>query len=223
MTQFNFSSLVVLPNLDSYRQLVHLMCAHPQLDRCEFTFNTPLYKATPALASALQLGMAGIDKFDLYLEHAVLNEDVRISVAQKFRQQYAKRFPGSERSDLFLASGELLDFRCRFQIPSMIAEKTEACSRIQRFPHDPQILEAFKDGNSSAFPHTECQLKLFFDHIYNPRHQKRPEVQMAMQDLAVEEPIILELASSGALPGYFFYLLELSVGHLPGRLVWLVD
>ena len=223
MSKLNFSSLVVVPNLRSYQQLVHAMCAHEHLDWSEFTFNTPLYKATPALSAALNLGMTGIEKFDLYFEHAVLDEEVRVDVAQKFRKHYVKRFPGSERSDLFLASGELLDFRCRFKAPTIMQDNAEACSRIQRFPYDQHVFEAFRENNSSAFPHSECQLKLFFDHIYNPRHLKRPEVQMAMQDIGVQEPILLELASSGAIPGYFYYLLEALIGRLSGRLVWMVD
>lgn len=215
------SLALVLPRLDAYAAFVHRIAACPAIAEVEFTYGAPLYKATPAIAAALPGARGALDKFDLYFSQGILEESLRVRLAAQFRRQYLTRHPGSEGSDVFAASADVLQFRFRLDDPRQLPEGRALLLRAAEHPHDARVLADWRRGRPIERPVLMARCKLFLDHVYNPRRRSCPEVQTVMTGSRTHDPVILELEVHGALPGLFWGVLEPHLDAVDGALAWL--
>ncbi len=209
---------IVLPGLASYQDLVHALAAAPFVTETEFTFGTPLYKATELICQKLLETKTALEKFDVYFEQGILVEEQRVLLAQAFRQRYLRAHPRSEGSDVFKASGEVLQFSFLLNQPTVLEGSAEAIAVAESLPHDRAVMESLKKGQGIGRDHLKGTLKLFLDHVYNPRRRDLPEVQEVMTGPRKYEPVVVELMTNGALPGLFGHLLAPLVHPLEGAL-----
>lgn len=212
---------IVLPRLESYRALIHGLTQHSEVAEVEFTYGAPLFKATPQIVEGLKQASGSLGRFDVYFEHGILHEPTRVRLAQKFRQRYLNRHPYSEGSDVFAASADVLQFRFRIDEPRYLLAPTRALEAIARAPHDANILSQVRAKDPIAREHLSGRVKLFLDHVYNPRRTALPEVKKVMTGSRTHSPVIVELEMDGALPGLFWHVLEPRVDEVDGAMVWL--
>ena len=212
---------IVLRDLRSYQQLVHVLHREPAVEAVEFTYRAPLFKGNAAIREALVPGSAAIDKFDVYFEHGILDEEARVNIAQRFRRDWIRRRPGSEAQDVFAASGELLQFVFRLRPPHRCADPQAAMDAIARHPHDADQLAALRAGRAIDPVHLSAEIRIFIDHVFNPRRRKAPTVQAVMTGARTHDPVIVELMTTGGIPGYFVHQLEPPIDEVDGALVWL--
>lgn len=212
---------IVLPDLGAYQRLVHAIADAPCVAETEFTYSAPLYKATPEIADALKDARTALEKFDVYFERGILDEEVRVKLAAAFRQRYLRAHPRSEGSDVFLASGEVLQFRFELHQPATIDGGSEALWVTESLPHDRDVMDALKQGDTVDRNHLRGNVKIFLDHVHNRRRREVPEVQEVMTGPRARDPVIIELMTDGAVPGLFGHLLAPLVHPLDGALVML--
>lgn len=215
---------VVLERLEQYRELVHALADSAIVASTDFTYAAPIYKGNERIKQGLAepaFHGGALDKFDVYVESALLDELERVRFARAFHQQYLRKFPASERQDLFLASGDVLKFAFELVPPSALQDPGAALDAVARTPHDTAVLAKLQAGDAVDRAHLRADLKVFFDHVMNPRRRELAEVQRAMDELECAEPFILELVTDGALPGYIYYTVHPFVAHVGGRLVLL--
>lgn len=212
---------IVLPRLEAYRSLIHTLTQHSEIAEVEFTYGAPLFKATPEIVEGLRNATSQLDRFDVYFSYGILHEPTRVRLAQRFRQRYLNRHPFSEGSDVFAASADVLQFRFRIDEPRHLAAPNKAMASIQREPHDERIVQQILSREPIDRAHLTGRLKLFLDHIYNPRRAALPEVQKVMTGSRTHSPVIVELEMDGALPGLFWHVLEPRVDEVDGAMVWL--
>ena len=184
---------LVLHRLEQYRALVHALADTPIVATTEFTYAAPIYRGSDKIKQGLAEANGALDKFDVYFEEALLDEVERVRFARAFHQTYLRKFPASERQDLFLASGDVLKFAFELVPPSQLAEPAAALNAVARTPHDPLVLAKLQKSEPIDHAHLRADVKVFFDHVMNPRRREHPEVQRAMHELGCEEPFILEL------------------------------
>lgn len=212
---------LVLPDLEAYRDLVHAIATAAFVTEVEFTYGAPLFKGNDAIVEGLKGAVSALDKFDVYFRHGILDEAARVKLAQGFRLRYLNRHPYSEGSDVFAASADVLQFRFRLMDPRQLDDGPRALVTARQQPHDGDVLSALEKDAPIDNAHLKGRVKLFLDHVYNPRRRKLPEVQAVMTGRRAKDPVIVELETSGALPGLFAHLLEPLVKGAGGALVWL--
>ncbi len=212
---------VVFHNLEQYRQLVHKLASSPLVASADFTYAAPIYKGSERIKEALGRAESALDKFDVYFENALADEPERVRFARMFHAAYLRKYPASERTDLFLASGDVLKFSFELVPPSALENPGQALDAVARTPHDQHVLEKLQAGEPIDRAHLRADLKVFFDHVMNPRRREIPRVQQAMAELGAEEPYILELVTNGGMPGYIYYTVHPLVHATGGRLVLL--
>lgn len=212
---------VVLRDLESYRQLVHTLAGSPFVGATDFVYTAPIYKGNEAITAGVAKANGALEKFDVYFEQALVNPGERVRFAKLFAAQYLKRFPASERQDLFLASGEVLKFSFELITPLALENPAAALYAIENTPHDQALLDALRGGSSVDRVHLRGDVRIFLDHILNPRRRELPQVQAAMMEIETDVPLIVELATTGGMPGYLYYVVHPVVQGLGGRLVLL--
>lgn len=210
---------IVLPDLATYQRLVRAIAEAPYVAETEFSYSAPLYKATPAITEALKDARTALEKFDVYFERGILDEDTRVKLAAAFRQRYLRANPRSEGSDVFLASGDVLQFRFELHQPATLDGGDEALWVTESLPHDRTVLEAMKQGELVDRRHLRGNVKIFLDHVYNRRRRELPEVQEVLTGPRAHDPVIVELMTDGAVPGLFGHMLAPLVHPLEGALV----
>ncbi|MFZ9889304.1 MAG: hypothetical protein ACO3JL_17560 [Myxococcota bacterium] len=212
---------IVLPSIESYRLLVHAIFGSPAVIETEFSYAAPLFRATPQLADQVRAARGALEKFDAYFDTCILDEEMRVKMAAAFRQRYLRANPRSEGSDVFLASGDVLQFRFEFAQPTQLDDVSYTLDVVELLPHDPVVLKALREGERIARGHLQGSLKLFLDHVANPRRRQDAEVREVMTGPRADDPIVLELMIDGALPGLFGHLLAPHVHAIDGALVML--
>lgn len=216
---FNFG--IVLKSLEQYRDLVHLLAESALVAVADFAYSAPIYKGNDAIKDALGHVNNALEKFDVYFNFAILDEQERVRFARMFAAQYLKKFPASERSDLFLASGEVLQFAVELLPPTVLDDGAAALEAIEQTPHDGSVLDALRAGGSIDRAHLRGELKIFLDHILNPRRHDISRVQRAASEIGTSLPYVVELITDGAVPGYLHWAVEPLVRQVGGRLVLL--
>lgn len=212
---------LVLRGLEQYRDLVHQLAASPLCASADFSYSAPIYKGSDNIKAGLAAAESALEKFDVYFSNALLDEEERVRFARLFAQQYLRKYPASERSDLFLASAEVLKVSFEL-VPPFALEKPEvAIDAISKAPHDPHVLDKLRAGEPIDRAHLRFDIRVFLDHVMNPRRREHVEVQTAMQELKTDLPYVLEIVTNGALPGYVFYTVHPFVHLIGGRLVLL--
>lgn len=212
---------VVMRDLQQYRDLVHAIMASPLVASTDFTYSAPVYKGNDKIKEELQSANTALEKFDVYFRNAIADEAQRLHFAKMFRAQYLRKFPGSERQDLFLASGDIIKFSFELVPPNALENPVVAINAVERTPHDPAVLNKLRNGESVDRQHLRGDLKVFFDQILNPRRKDVPQVEAALMELNTDVAFIFELVTTGAMPGYIFYVVHPLVSQLGGRLVLL--
>lgn len=212
---------VVLKALEQYREIVHLLATNPIVSVADFAYSAPIYKGSDAIKAALERANTGLEKFDAYFTHAILDENERVRFARLFAQQYVKRFPASERQDLFAASADVLKFSVELVPPSALADQSAALDAIAATPHDAEVLDALRAGQPIDRAHLKADLKIFLDHVLNPRRREIKRVMRAAEEIGTDLPYVLELVTDGAVPGYIYYAVHPIVHHVGGRMVLL--
>ncbi len=212
---------IVLRDLRAYQQLVHVFSAEPAVSTLDFTFKAPLYKATAGIKAALPDCKSALDKFDVYFEHGILDEDVRVALAERFRTQYVQHHPRTEASDLFFASGEVIHVGFTLKNPHDLDKPSQAVAAIAAHPHDDGVLSRLVEKKAVHPEHLKGEIRLYLDHVYNPRRRKEEAVQRVMTGSRTNDPVTVEMFSDGAIPGYFVYTLEPAIDEVDGALVWL--
>ena len=214
---------LVLPNLEAYQRLVHEISDAHFTSNIELTFKAPLYKCTPEIKDRLKDAGGVLDKFDIYFEGAVLNEEVRVQIAQTFRKQYVARAPRSEASDIFYASGDILQFSFEMKHPSDLDGEPELLEEVARYPHDTEVVHGYRDFKRLNKEHRTGEVRLYLDHVFNPRWRDLEAVRAMMAYPWMKEPVVAELFTSGAIPGAFVWALWPMLRRLEGGLIWLPD
>lgn len=212
---------VVLRDLESYRRLVHALATSPVVASTDFVYTAPIYKGNEKITAGVAASNGSLEKFDVYFEHALADPGERVRFAKMFAAQYLKRFPASERQDLFLASGDVLKFSFELVPPLALDNPVGALSAIEQTPHDQALLDALRGGGTVDRAHLRGTVRIFLDHILNPRRRELSQVQTAMMELETDAPLIVELVTTGGLPGYVYYVVHPVVQALDGRLVLL--
>lgn len=212
---------VVLRDLESYRSLVHTLATSSVVASTDFAYSAPIYKGNDNIVAGLAKANGSLEKFDVYFEHALADPGERVRFAKMFAAQYLRRFPASERQDLFLASGDVLKFSFELMTPLALDNPVAALMAIERTPHDQAVLDALRGGGGVDRAHLRGDLKIFLDHILNPRRREVPQVQAAMMEIETDVPVIIELITTGGMPGYLYYVVHPLVQALDGRLVLL--
>jgi hypothetical protein len=209
---------VALKDLRTYGALVHELAVSPLVANTEFTVQAPLYKGTAEIKQALTEVGSALEKFEVYIAHTILNEQVRVQMAQAFRRRYLARHPMSEGSDIFLASGEVLSFSFTMQQPKKLMKVVSLKGAISSHPHDSEVLRELQSGNTVDRTHLTGSLRIFLDNVYNPRRRQDPVMAPLLTGELGDDPVILELYTNGAVPGLFirflgFMLHEMGVPH----------
>jgi hypothetical protein len=212
---------VVLRDLESYRTLVRGLASSSLVASTDFIYTAPVYKGSEDIKAGLLEANSALEKFDVYFRHALENPGERVRFAKMFAAQYLRKFPASERQDLFLASGDVMKFIFELVTPLALENPAAVLGAIQNTPHDAAVLNALLSGGSVDRAHLKGDLKIFLDHILNPRRRDLPQVQQAMMEMETDAPLIVELVTTGGMPGYLYYVVHPMVQALGGRLVLL--
>lgn len=212
---------LVLPLLSSYKRLVHLTSQSSAVAMTDFAYGAPLYKGNEKIVADLATADGALDKFDAYFDHGILDEEQRVRFAHAFTKQYAKKHPGSERQDLFLASGDVLRFMIELKPPLSMSDPKAALEAIEDLPHDARVLSAIRSGQSVERDALRGDFKLFLDNIYNPRRYDDDEVRRVRADVKSDRPLVVELWTNGAIPGVFVHALGPLVDDVGGKIVLL--
>ena len=214
---------LVLRGLEQYRDLVHQLHASPLVASSDFSYSAPIYKGSDDIKAGLAAASTALEKFDVYFSNAILDETERVRFARLFAQQYLRKYPASERSDLFLASAEVLKVGFELVPPFALEKPVNALEAIRVAPHDVTILDRLRGGEPIDRAHLRFEVRVFLDHVMNPRRREHAEVQSAMKELKTDLPYILEVVTDGAIPGYVYYALHPFVAQVGGRLVLLTE
>lgn len=210
---------LVTHTLEQYGKLVAIASQSPFVAQTDFGYASPIYKGSAAIKAGLDAAVSALDKFDVYFSHAILDEAERVRFAHAFRAQYLKKFPGSERTDMFLASGDVLKFSVELVPPTALAEPAQALHAIEQTPHDTEVLIQLKAGQAIDRAHLRAEFRMYLDHVMNPRRREAPQVAHAAHEMGLEEPFVIEVVTSGAIPGYIYYVLAPLVQQVGGRIV----
>jgi hypothetical protein len=212
---------IVLRDLEAFQKLIHIFTDESTVASYEFTYRAPLYKFSREVSEKLAEGLSSLEKFDLYYEKGILDEKARVQLAAKFRADYIRKNPASEASDLFFASGDVLAFKLLLRPPSDLVEMAPALDAIAAHPHDEAVFKALCAGGRIDENHFVAEVHMFLDHVYNPRRRDLPIVKQAMTGARARDPVIVEMYTSGAIPGYFIHILEPPIHDVDGALVML--
>jgi hypothetical protein len=212
---------IVLRDLEAYQKLIHILTEESTVASYEFTYRAPLYKFSREVTERLAEGLSSLEKFDLYYEKGILDEKARVQLAAKFRADYIRKHPASEASDVFFASGDVLSFRLLLRPPSDLVEVEAALAAIAAHPHDEAVLAALRARERIDESHFVAEVHMFLDHVYNPRRRDIPAVKQSMTGGRARDPVIVEMYTSGAIPGYFIHVLEPPIHDVDGALVML--
>lgn len=221
---------LVYKNVADHRAVMQALSTSSSVSGVEFSVQAPLYKGSPQIVDALKGAQSLADKIDLYFKLAFVDEVERVRYARLFQQQYTRKHPRSERQDVFLASGDVFAFSCDLVPPMQLDVPREAFDAIAQGPHESGLLARLRGGDAPDRWHLKVQVRLFLDHVFNPRRHDLPDVVAAAQELGVspgtlaeggEMPVVVEVSSSPSMPGYARYVLEPLVRAAGGRVVWL--
>jgi hypothetical protein len=212
---------LVLRGLEQYRDLVHLLASSPLVATSDFSYSAPIYKGSDNIKAGLAAASTALEKFDVYFSNALLDETERVRFARLFAQAYLRKFPASERSDLFLASAEVLKIAFELVPPIALQDPAAAVAAAAAAPHDISVVDKLRIGESIDRAHLKFEVRVFLDHVMNPRRREHAEVQAAMRELKTDLPYVLEVVTNGAIPGYVFYAVHPFVSQVGGRLVLL--
>ncbi len=208
---------LVCRSLTQYAGLVHACAQESRITQTEFTYAAPIYKGNDAIKAGLAVAESALMKFDVYFASAIMDETARVGFAAQFRKLYLQRFKGSERTDLFLASGDVMKIALEFVQPTDAA----SIAAIVNHPHDALVLAKIRKGDVVDRAHLRAEIKVFLDHALNPRRKDEAAVVRASEQLGTREPYVIEIVTSGALTGYLHHVIEPLAAGVGARLVLL--
>jgi hypothetical protein len=197
------------------------LLASPFVSGVEFSVQAPIYKGSPQIKAALE-GAEGLrDKIDLYFRLAIVDESERVRYAHLFAAQYARKHPRVERQDLFQKSGDVFGFSFDLVPPMQLDTPRVVFDAIAAGPHDAALLARLRGGESPERWQLKVCVRLFLDHVLNPRRHGEAAVKDAAAVLGVAQPCVIEVSASPAVAGYARHVLEPLVDDAGGCVVWL--
>jgi hypothetical protein len=214
---------VVLPGLSAYRRLLHALGDSPLVASTEFSVQAPLFKGSDAIKAALARAQTVWDKLDVYFDHAILNEEERVRFAGLFARDYARKHPRFERSDLFVASGDVFGFSFELRPPLQAPVPRVYFDAIAAGPHDAALLARLRGGEPVDRALLKASLHLFLDHVHNPRRLQDAAVRRAAAAIGAVEPVVAEVRVAAGVPGYMKAVLEPLTDDVGGAVCWLSD
>lgn len=212
---------LVYKDIRDHKQVLHALTSSKAVQSVEFSVQAPLYKGSPQIVEALKNANSLDDKIDVYFDHALANEEERVRFARLFGAAYVKKNPRSERQDVFLASGDVFAFSCDLLPPMSLDVPREAFDAIAAGPHEVGMLGRLRGGDTPERWHLKVQIRVFLDHILNPRRHDLHDVIEAAKALDTTLPCVMEVSASPSIPGYARYVLEPLVTAAGGKIVWL--
>jgi len=211
---------VVLPDLDAYRQLLHLVRDDAAVDEVELSVGAPLWKGSDAIKAALAAGDGLAHKIDAYCQHGIIDDAARVAFARRFQVAYLSRHPRSERQDVFAASGDVFVFAFDLRQPMHLAVPREAFDAVAAGPHDVAALARHRGGEPLPKAALRVVLRLFLDFAPNPRRHDEPAVRAVVEELGLS-PWVIEAEVSPDVAGHAFAVLDRVARQVGGRAVWL--
>lgn len=212
---------LVYRDIKDHKSVMHALTSSKAVQSVEFSVQAPLYKGSPQIVAGLAAAQSLDDKIDVYFDNALSNEEERVRFARLFGAMFVKKNPRSERQDVFLASGDVFAFSCDLLPPMSLDVPREAFDAIAKGPHEVAMLGRLRGGDTPERWHLKVQIRIFLDHILNPRRHDLPDVLAAAKALDTPLPCVLEVSASPSIPGYARYALEPLVTAAGGKVVWL--
>lgn len=212
---------LVYVDLDAHRRVLRAVGSHEATSGVEFSVQAPLFKGNRAIVDALARAEGLDDKIDAYFRHGLQDEVERVRFARLFAIRYAQRHPRVERTDLFLASGDVVGFSFDLVPPMQLAVPRAVFDAIAAGPHDAAFLARLRAGETPARWHLKVRLRVFLDHALNPRRHHETDVAAAARELGEVAPYVVEVDASPSIPGYARFVLEPLVRQAGGRVAWL--
>jgi hypothetical protein len=211
---------VVLPNLESYRHLLHLVRADEAVDDVELTVAAPLWKGSEAIKAALGAGAGLADKIDTYCVHGLIDETARVGFARRFQVAYQHKHPRSTRHEVFVASGDVFVFAFFLKQPMQLELPRVAYDAIAAGPHDAAALARHRSGDGVPKEALRVTLRVYLDFAPNPRRQSEPAVRAAAASCG-NDVFVIEADADPALVGWAHAVLDRVAAQVGGRAVWL--
>lgn len=212
---------LVLPDLDAYRRLLHIVRDDPAVDEVELSVGAPLYKGSAAIKAGLDAGNGLKDKIDTYFKHALIDEAARVEFARLFANAYLSRHKRSERQDVFVASADVFVFAFELRQPMQLDVPREAYDAIASGPHDPEALAKLRGGMGLPKTSLKVVLRLFLDYAPNPRRHGEPAVRAAIEEKAMASPFVVEVEVSPDIAGWAGFVLYRVAEQVGAKAVWL--
>jgi hypothetical protein len=211
---------VVLPSLESYRQLLHLLRTDDAVDDVELTVGAPLWKGSETIKAALNAGAGLADKIDTYCLHGLIDEAARVGFARRFQLAYQTKHPRSTRHEVFVASGDVFVFAFFLKQPMQLELPRVAYDAIAAGPHDAVALARHRSGDGLPKEALRVALRVYLDFAPNPRRHREPAVRVAAASCG-DDIFVIEADANAALVGWAYAVLARVAARVGGRAVWL--
>ncbi len=213
---------LVYRDLADHEHAMSSLLADERIATIEMTVQAPLFKGNDAIKDALKDGPPLREKFVVYWQHGVVDEQARVAFSTKFRALYTKKHAGGvERQDLFMASGDIFVVQLELLPPMQLPVPRKALDAIEQGPHDKELLTTLRSGAGVDRELWKVEVRVFFDHALNPRRHLDEEVLNACHDLDTQRPYVLEVSAGAGVAGYAKWVLDDHVKSAGGRAVWL--
>lgn len=212
---------LVYAELGDHGAVMQALTTSKLVSTVEFSVQAPLFKGSPQIVAALKGADSLADKIGIYFRLGLVDDVERVRFAQLFAAQHQRKNPRSERQDQFLKSGEVFAFSVDLVPPMQLDVPREAFDAIAAGPHEAALLARIRGGEPLERWHLKVQIRVFLDHVLNPRRHGLPDVKAAAEALRQPLPCVLEVSTSPSIPGYARWVLEPLVTAAGGRMVWL--
>lgn len=227
---------VLCDGIEVLPQLVEALLDHPCVATSDLGVMAPFYQGTPTLVEVHRATRPGRARLLAYLRHGVLDESTRCVIAGRFAADFRRRYGRAERRDLLVASADMLRVEVALKALAALdpAQRDRVLRSIAARPHDVDTFAREQEpiaprddgdgtGSELAAGGGEIYLlamKIFIDHVYNPRRQQHPAVQEALAAHPMQRPAIIELWAPPAIPGYADLVVKDIAPAVDGVALW---
>jgi hypothetical protein len=213
---------VVLPSLEAYRRLLHILRGDAAVDDVELTVGAPMWKGNDAIKTSLAVGAGLADKIDTYCRHGLIDEGARVAFARRFQGAYQAKHPRSTRHDVFVASGDVFVFAFFLKQPMQLDLPREAFDAIAGGKHDAVALARHRAGDGFPKELLRVALRVYLDFAPNPRRHREAAV-LAVAASCGDDIFVIEADAAPAIRGWAQLVLDRAAVQVGGRAVWLEE
>lgn len=211
---------IVLPHLEAYRRLLHVLRGDVAVEDVELTVSAPMWRGNDAIKSSLAVGAGLADKIDTYCRHGLIDEGARVAFARRFQVAYQTKHPRSTRHDVFVASGDVFVFAFFLKQPMQLELPREAFDAIAVGPHDVAALARHRAGDGFSKDLLRVALRVYLDFAPNPRRHREQAVRVVAAACG-DDVFVIEAEASAAIVGWAQAVLDRAAVQVGGRAVWL--